>query len=780
MRNLPKISRVCGQKATEGIELLDVLEKGANGTGMEENEKSLAKQIHHALSIIAISDWLFMATLGVLMGAFSFWVDYCVRKLRAFHFFLLDITRFAGLAVQYVSWTGFALLLIVFPAALCFYVAPQAAGSGIPEMKTLLRGVEIKEYLTLRTLIVKCIGLIMVLSSGLPLGKEGPFVHIASALATLLFKLIDLFTDTTETGKLSKEMLAAACAVGVSSTYGAPIGGVLFSIEVTSVFFPLRNYWRCFLASLCSAIVFRLLVVAFTDAATVEAFSPTYFQAEFPFDITYLIPVCLLGVICGVCAAAFIQLFRKWTKLVKENAWIKQVTKSPFVYPIFIVLVIATIQCPVFAGKYFAGGLTPKEAVEYLFQNLSWNAILPNTSSAEKFNRYWSLDQHNHFIPITVFTFNMFWMTAVAITMTIPSGAFIPIFATGAGIGRLFGEAAQLLFTNGFPTVIDAPDISPGGYAVVGAAAFSGSVTNAISTSVVVTEMIGQTTYLLPTIIAVLVAIAVRVRFENSLYDTMICIKKLPYLPPLPSASSVYRTWVCDIMVRDVKYLTLNTTLNQMLIMIDKYPNLNTFPLVDDPASMILLGCVRRSELLKLLNLPQPRSHSYPKSTLRRSASRSTLNIRTDEPGIQDSSLLRRSKSLEFLHSYLTPVSHLKMALSHTFRLNHQEQTDKRPKKDHGLFTLPLPQEHTEVERAQQTQEEWFLLHGDDVIDYDMLDVDPTPFQLVERTSLQKVHALFSLLRLNLAYVTELGRLVGVVGLKELRQALETSGPKLH
>lgn len=45
-------------------------------------------------------------------------------------------------------------------------------GSGIPEMKTILRGVALKEFLTLRTLIAKVVGVTATLGSGLPLGKE--------------------------------------------------------------------------------------------------------------------------------------------------------------------------------------------------------------------------------------------------------------------------------------------------------------------------------------------------------------------------------------------------------------------------------------------------------------------------------------------------------------------------------------------------------------------------------------------------------------------------------
>lgn len=45
-------------------------------------------------------------------------------------------------------------------------------GSGIPEMKTILRGVSLKEYLTFRTLVAKVVGLTATLGSGMPLGKN--------------------------------------------------------------------------------------------------------------------------------------------------------------------------------------------------------------------------------------------------------------------------------------------------------------------------------------------------------------------------------------------------------------------------------------------------------------------------------------------------------------------------------------------------------------------------------------------------------------------------------
>ena len=91
------------------------------------------------------------------------------------------------------------------------------------------------------------------------------FVHVASIVATLLSKLVTSFQGIYDNESRTGEMLAAACAVGVAATFYSPIGGVLFSIEVTSVFFAVRNYWRGFFAACCGATVWRLFAVWFKN-----------------------------------------------------------------------------------------------------------------------------------------------------------------------------------------------------------------------------------------------------------------------------------------------------------------------------------------------------------------------------------------------------------------------------------------------------------------------------------------------------------------------------------
>ena len=247
-------------------------------------------------------DWVFLAILGLIMALVSFAMDYTIALCNNARLWLVQ-DLVSNVYLRFLAWVSLPTILILFSTGFVHVVAPQAIGSGIPEMKVILRGVVLKEYLTFKTLVAKVVGLTATLGSGMPLGKEGPFVHIASIVAALLTKLVTSFQGIYANESRKSEMLAAACAVGVACCFGAPIGGVLFSIEVTSVYFAVRNYWRGFFAAVIGAIVFRLLSIWFEEEETIVAVFRTTFPIEFPYDPQELIVFALIGVFCGVGGA---------------------------------------------------------------------------------------------------------------------------------------------------------------------------------------------------------------------------------------------------------------------------------------------------------------------------------------------------------------------------------------------------------------------------------------------------------------------------------------------
>lgn len=92
-------------------------------------------------------------------------------------------------------------------------------------MKTVLRGVVLKDFLTMSTLVAKVVSLTFTLGSGLPIGKMGPFVHIAAAASNVLSNMIAKVEGAYGNECRKSEMLAAACATGVACTFSAPVGG---------------------------------------------------------------------------------------------------------------------------------------------------------------------------------------------------------------------------------------------------------------------------------------------------------------------------------------------------------------------------------------------------------------------------------------------------------------------------------------------------------------------------------------------------------------------------
>ena len=103
-----------------------------------------------------------------------------------------------------------------------------ASGSGVAEVKVILSGFVVHGYLGAQTLIVKTIGLILSVASGLSLGKEGPFVHIATCVGNISCRI---FPKYNHNDAKRREVLSASAASGVAVAFGAPIAGVLFSLE---------------------------------------------------------------------------------------------------------------------------------------------------------------------------------------------------------------------------------------------------------------------------------------------------------------------------------------------------------------------------------------------------------------------------------------------------------------------------------------------------------------------------------------------------------------------
>ncbi|KFP75812.1 Chloride channel protein 2, partial [Acanthisitta chloris] len=503
-------------------------------------------------------DWVFLILLGLVMALVSWAMDFAIAtclQAQKWMYGGLD----TNVLLQYLAWVTYPTVLITFSAGFTQILAPQAVGSGIPEMKTILRGVVLKEYLTFKTFVAKVIGLTCALGSGMPLGKEGPFVHIASMCAALLSRFLSLFGGIYENEARNIEMLAAACAVGVGCCFAAPIGGVLFSIEVTSTFFAVRNYWRGFFAATFSAFIFRVLAVWNKDEETITALFKTRFRLDFPFDLQELPAFAVIGIASGFGGALFVYLNRKIVQFMRRQKTINRfLMKKRLLFPALVTLIISTLTFPPGFGQFMAGQLTQKDTLVTLFDNQTWaKQGLNDEFEYLGILEAWRHPRSNVFVTLVVFILMKFWMSALATTIPVPCGAFMPVFVIGAAFGRLVGESMAAWFPDGIHTDSNTYRIVPGGYAVVapdnhphmswGGRRGWGAVTHTLSTAVIVFELTGQISHILPVMIAVILANAAQGKVGG-----------ITLRPPLLSPVRKYNVRVEDIMVRDIRYVTLN------------------------------------------------------------------------------------------------------------------------------------------------------------------------------------------------------------------------------
>ncbi|KAI1296089.1 hypothetical protein EDD11_007575 [Mortierella claussenii] len=385
-------------------------------------------------------------------------------------------------------------------------IAYFGAGSGIPEVKTILGGFVIRGFLGFRTLMIKLIGLPLMVASGLNMGKQGPLVHIACCVGNIVCRK-------------RREILSAAAASGVAVAFGAPIGGVLFSLEEVSYYFPSKTMWRTYFCALTSAVVLKM-INPYRVGKTV-LFQVTYDRDWHLFEA---VPFFFISVFGGVYGALFSQFHMSYSRF-RSRTWIGR-------HPVQEVLVVTLITCAV-------QWLNPWTRVNLL--QLLTN--LYSECTADNHLNGMCAIEIDQIYPIFLLLAQVFVMKVILNFITfgvkVPGGIFIPTMVAGAVFGRMVGLGVQWLIAK-YPEYQvfqvcegDSMDcIIPGLYAMIGAAACLSGVTRmTVSLVVIMFELTGAMTYSLPIMMAVMIGKFVGDAFSpDAFFNKLIDLNEHPYL----------------------------------------------------------------------------------------------------------------------------------------------------------------------------------------------------------------------------------------------------------
>tara|TARA_B100000780_G_C21100355_1_gene444023 strand:+ start:114 stop:1505 length:1392 start_codon:yes stop_codon:yes gene_type:complete len=305
--------------------------------------------------------------------------------------------------MMYIFWSCGLLVLGFLIANL---VSLTVVGSGIPRMKSVLSGTHIHHFLSLRTLLAKTVALILCFSSGLPIGREGPYVHLSCCLAIMLMRT-PVYRRYLKSSARRIDMLTVAMSTGVSAAFGTPFGGVVFAVEVVSQYFYVPNLPRMFLAALSGTFIVKMLRSGKSgDTAFVALFKTSFTSETTILTAQSLALIITVGVICGLLSGLFVRLVSKIVALRRKYAPSPTSSKTSFRTYLGYFCIAAIVLSCVNSGvtRIFWNTIPSVRTQRSLIDNL----FLPG-------NEFGPLTLH-----IGALLFINFFLTAACLTLPIP------------------------------------------------------------------------------------------------------------------------------------------------------------------------------------------------------------------------------------------------------------------------------------------------------------------------------------------------------------------------
>ncbi|MDQ0188995.1 chloride channel protein [Alicyclobacillus cycloheptanicus] len=356
---------------------------------------------------------------------------------------------------------------LVAVSCLVKYFAPEAKGHGVPEVMAAIA--ENGSIIRGRVVVVKTIASALTIGSGGSVGREGPIVQIGSAFGSLFGQYLGL------PERYLRLMVACGAGAGIAATFNAPVGGVMFATEVILGSFALQNFTAIVISSVVSAAIGR---VFFGDQ---QAFPiPMYQMGHFGVYWVYVI----LGLLTGLWSYVYIRT------LYRVEDWF-DARKWPF------------------WGKALAAGLVV--GVVGMWFPQVFGVGYPTVDLA--------LQNHMALWLMCVLLVLKLLMTSV----TIAGGGSGGVFSPGLYMGSMLGGAVGIVLYRLMPHA----GISPGAMAAIAmAGVFAGSAQAPVTAIMMLFEMTGDYSIILPLMITAVLATTVTSSLSKESIYTMKLVRR--------------------------------------------------------------------------------------------------------------------------------------------------------------------------------------------------------------------------------------------------------------
>eukprot|EP00929_Paragymnodinium_shiwhaense_P071182 TRINITY_DN3619_c0_g2_i1.p1 TRINITY_DN3619_c0_g2~~TRINITY_DN3619_c0_g2_i1.p1 ORF type:complete len:884 (+),score=168.72 TRINITY_DN3619_c0_g2_i1:81-2732(+) len=544
-------------------------------------------------------------------------------EIHILHFkldFVGELMQEHGLAVGVLVLMAMSGVLVLISACLVLFIAPVCAGSGLPEAKGYVNGNHIPGLFSVRALIVKVVGVVLSVCSGLPVGREGPMVHIGGTLGYGAVHMLALphvrrwvrtskgddpgcspalIVDTERFAHAKRIGCALGGAAGIAVAFNAPIGGILYMFEeVTVTSWAPETTIRAFVCTVCSA----LASVASRRLLGTEAHRLVVFDDEHHshnnngwdwIDIPAIIVMAaLIGVVSAVYTRCLLLTFearRKFAGSFKKFLRLPKIVEG-VCFAMLCALVFACI--PALFGECEPNFHSHHHYTQYHCPEGSHNEIATLLMSGAEgaVKHLYGRDNETHIeIKSLATCFVTYFVLACGNAgLPVPLGLFVPSMLMGAMFGRMWGRMLHVAGINGLA--------SSGVYALVGSGAFLGGFTHmTIAIVVLLVEASSDLMMVPPLMVSIFVATLVNQKINPHAYDEVLILKKgVPYLESeLPAEMDrVTASDLCE-MLPAVGVLKPQDTLENVRIALQE-PELAYFPVVSGASCV---GLVTRTRL---------------------------------------------------------------------------------------------------------------------------------------------------------------------------------------
>lgn len=363
--------------------------------------------------------------------------------------------------------------------------------------------------------------------------------------------------------------------------------------------------------------MWQSFVCAMVASVTLQAFNPYRTGKLVLYQVKYstgwhgfeMVPYAILGVIGGLYGGLFIKVNMRVAQWRKNSWW----AQKPIVEVVLVAIGTAIINYP---NKFMRA--QSSELVYMLFAECA-------AVTEDQFGICKTGAASAGVIVLLLEAGALgFLLASITFGLQIPAGIILPSMAIGALYGRAVGIMAEI-WQNNHPNALifaacepDKPCVTPGTYAIIGAASALGGVTRmTVSIVVIMFELTGALTYVLPIMIAVMISKWVGDAFgKRGIYESWIHHNEYPFLDnkdnsPVPDVPvTQVMTQAKDMTVIPATGHTLQT-LHELLLT----QPFRGFPVVSDDENSILLGYISRAEMSFALKSSGVRQRNLPPST---------------------------------------------------------------------------------------------------------------------------------------------------------------------